>query len=270
MKNIRIYDDGSVDVVTPLPITDAHFAIVRMLPNPGQTFENEVMAAPVNDQDVPIKFGKGSPILCRSFFSFMSKIQTPQAFRWAVEPNILWINERYFEDSFWPNFDPQGNAPDAREPISECIYYPCNFIAWDFRQGDWFHLISYRNTEPPTDPFADNWITKPWLWGKAQARNIRDSHLSNPGLGLDVYLPLIKKTLHTWMHISQLEMLPSLPYTLSDGQVVVSYQLRGTDVIGITKTGTFLYLRAVTKFGGMSEPYSWHLQTPPCIPPEGF
>lgn len=262
-----IYEGFNLSTTIPAPVTDMHFAIVKMLPNPNQTFPNEVMAAAVNDQDVPVKFGKGATIPCRAWFDIMSMIMTAPALKWAIEPNMLWINERYYGDSFWPDVDPQGNAPDAREPIAECLAYPCNFIAWDYRLGDWFHLLSYDYLSPPTNPYKDNWFMKPWLWHKAQARNIKDDHLSNVGAGLDVYLPIIKKTAHTWMHLSQLELFPALPYTLDDGNVIIRYELQGADVIGHTRAGTFIYLRKVGKFTGTVEPYSWHLQQRGVIPP---
>jgi hypothetical protein len=80
-------------------------------------------------------------------------------------------------------------------------------------------------------------------------------------------LPLIRKTKSIWMHSSQLELFPDLPFILNDGTVITSYTLQGADVIGQTQTGTFLYLRRVTKFGGTSEPYNWHLTTKSVIPP---
>ena len=197
----------------------------------------------------------------------MSQIQTAPALRWAIEPHVLWINDRYKGDSAWPDVDPQGNAPSDAEPISECIWYPCNFIAYDYRVGDWFHLLAYDSLSPPTNAQTDNWFTKPYLWGKAQARTIEGTKIINVGSGLDVYLPMIKKTAHTWMHFSQLEMFPELPFTLDDGNVIIRYELQGTDVIGQTQSGTFLYLRKVGKFTGTSEPFGWHLATRAVIPP---
>jgi hypothetical protein len=247
--------------------SDLHFAIVKMLPNPNQTFAFEVMAAAVNDMDVPTKVMKGDKIFCRQWFGIMSQIQTAPALRWAIEPHVLWINDRYKGDSAWPDTDPQGNAPSDAEPICESIYYPCNFVAYDYRVGDWFHLVSYDSLSPPTNPFTDNWQQKPWLWGKAQARNIEGTKIINVGSGLDVYLPLIRKTPHSWMYITQLELFPDLPFVLDDGTVITSYTLQGADVIGQTQAGTFLYLRKATKFGGMSEPYNWKLNTKSVIPP---
>jgi hypothetical protein len=272
MKNIRIYNDGSVDVInTPPAPTGIKYAIVRILPNPGQTFPFEVMSAPVNDQDIPVRIGmKGNKMPCRAWFDFLSMIQTPQAYRWAIEPHVWWINDRYKGDSAWPDYDPQGNAPSDAEPISECIWYPLNYIAYDYRVGDWFHLVSYSNTSPPTDPYTDNWVTKPWLFCKAQMRNKDGTIIYNVGSGLDAYLPLIKQTEHTWMHLTHIEPFPSLPYTLDDGTIIVSYQLQGANVIGTTQSGACLFLRKVGKFTGISEPFGWHLQTPSVIPPEGF
>lgn len=267
MQNIKIFSDGSVEVVKPAPVSDMHFAIVRMLPNPQQTYPYEVMAAAVGDMDVQTKIMKGDKIPCRQWFNHMSQIMTAPALRWAIEPHVLWINDRYRGDSDWPETDPQGNAPSDAEPIAECIYYPCNFIAYDYRVGDWFHLVSYDSLSPPTNAQTDNWFMKPWLWGKAQARNIEGTKIINVGAGLDVYLPLIKKTPHTWMHLSQLELFPALPYTLEDGSVIINYVLQGADVIGQTQSGTFLYLRKVGKFTGTSEPLGWHLQQRGVIPP---
>jgi hypothetical protein len=241
-----------------------------MLPNPGQTYDFEVMSAPINDQDMPVKVMKGNKMPCRAWFNHLSMIQTAQAFRWAVEPHVWWINDRYRGDSAWPDVDPQGNQPSDAEPISECIWYPLNFIAYDGRQGDWFHLVSYSNTDPPASPYTDNWITKPWLFCKAQMRNKDGTIIYNVGNGLDVYLPLIKKTAHTWMHLSQLELFPELPFTLTDGTIIISYKLTGADVIGITQSGAYIYLRKTGKFTGTIEPYNWHLQTRAVIPPEGF
>jgi hypothetical protein len=268
MKNIQIYSDGSVEVITPAPVTDMHFAIVRMLPNPNQTYANEVMAAAVNDQDIPTRLMKGDKIPCRQWFNFMSMIMTAPALRWALEPHVLFINDRYKGDSAWPETDPQGNAPSDAEPICESIFYPCNFVAWDYKIGEWYHLLAYDYMSPPTNAQTDNWFTKPYLWGKAQARNIVDDHLSNPGNSLDVYLPLLRQYRHVWMHATQLEIFPALPFILNDGQVVVSYQVQGADVIGQTQAGTFLYLRKCGKFTGTSEPYSnWHLAQRGVIPP---
>jgi hypothetical protein len=253
---------------TPAPVTDLHFAIVRIpVPDQPAPFPNTVMAAAVNDQDVPTKIMKGDKILCRQWFSHMSQIMTAPAFLWATRPNFLWINDRYYQDADWPEADRIGRPPSDREPISECIYYPCNFIAYDYRVGDWLHLVSYDSLSPPTNPFTDNWLQKPWLWGKAQALSADGLKISNVGAGLDVYLPLIRKTQSLWMHATQLEIFPDLPFILDDGTVITSYTLQGADVIGQTQTGTFLYLRKVTKFGGMSEPYNWHLAQRGVIPP---
>jgi len=267
-KTLKVFSDGAYTVTAPAPLPNKlNYAIVKMLPNPNQTYPYEVMAAAVSDADIPVRVMKGDKILCRQWFNIMSQIMTAPALKWATEPHVLWINDRYKGDSHWPETDPQGNAPSDAEPISECIYYPCNFIAWDYRVGDWFHLLAYDSMSPPTNPYTDNWINKPWLWGKAQARNIEGTKIINVGVGLDVYLPLIKKTPHTWMHLSQLELFPALPYTLGDGQIIVSYQVQGADVIGQTQAGTFIYLRKVGKFTGTSEPYNWHLQTRSVIPP---
>jgi hypothetical protein len=274
-SQIHVFDDGSVTVDRaadpPVPVPPGvKYAIVKMLPNPGQTFPFEVMAAAVNDQDVPTKVSKGATIPCRDFFNIMSQIMTAPALRWSIEPNVLWINERYKGDSAWPDYDSQGNAPDDREPIAECIYYPLNFVAYDGRLGDWFHLLSYKNTEPPTDPFTDNWYRKPHLWGKAQARNKDGSKIINVGAGLDVYLPLIRKTTNIWMHLSQLELFPELPYMLETGEIITKYELRGCNVIGLTEGNTPIYLRKVGLSIGTVEPYQWKLQTRPVIPPMGF
>lgn len=250
----------------PIP-SDLHFAIVKMLPNPNQTFPNEVMAAAVNDQDVPIRLMKGDKIPCRQWFDIMSQIQTPAALRWATNPHLLWINDRYKGDIDYPDVDPQGNQPSEAEPIAECIYYPCNFVAYDYRVGDWFHLVSYDSLNPPVNPYTDNWFMKPWLWGKAQARNIEGTKIINVGVGLDVFLPLLRRYNHVWMHLTQLELFPALPYTLDDGNVIIRYELQGADVIGHTRAGTFIYLRKVGKFAGTVEPYSWHLQQRGVIPP---
>jgi hypothetical protein len=250
------------------PVTDMHFAIVRIpVPTQPAPFPYTVMAAAVNDQDVPTKIMKGDKIFCRQWFDIMSQIMTAPALRWAIEPKTLWINDRYKGDSAWPETDPQGNAPSDAEPISECIYYPCNFIAWDYRVGDWFHIVSYDSLSPPTNPFTDNWLQKPWLWGKAQALSADGTKIINVGNSLDVFLPLIRKTKSIWMHSSQLELFPELPFVLNDGQVIVSYTLQGADVIGQTQAGAFLYLRKCGKFTGTSEPYNWRLTTKSVIPP---
>jgi hypothetical protein len=268
-SQVHIFNDGSVTVnrVTPPPYVK--YAIVKMLDNPGQTFPFEVMAAAVNDQDIPTRLMKGDKIPCRQWFNFMSMIMTAPALRWALEPHVLFVNDRYKGDSAWPDYDPQGNAPSDAEPISECIYYPCNFVAYDGRLGDWFRLLSYKNTEPPTSPFTDNWYRKPWLWGKAQARNQDGNKVINVGAGLDVYLPLIRKTTNAWMHLSQLELLPALPYMLEDGRIITSYELTGCNVIGLTESGSPTFLRKVTGTT-MIEPHTWHLQTRAVIAPEGF
>jgi hypothetical protein len=271
-KSFNVFSNGSYSVRNSIkPPLGVKFAIVRIPQNEDPApFDWTVMAAAVNDQAEPTRMGKGSTIPCRAFFNHMSKIMTPAAYKWAVEPNVLWINERYKGDSDWPEVDAQGNAPDDREPISECIYYPLNFIAYDKRDGDWFHLLSYINVYPPTDTETDNWIQKPWLWGKAQAISRDGEKIINVGEALDVYLPLIKHTTSTWMHISQLELLPELPYLLQDGRSVVEYILSGANVIGVLRGGEEVYLRKVGKFTGLEEIYNWHLQTIAVIPPEGF
>lgn len=265
------YQGFDLQVKTPPPPANIKYAIVRIpVATDPAPFPNTVMAAAVNDQDIPTKIAKGATIPCRPFFDIMSMIQSAQALRWAIEPHVLWINKRYLGDSAWPDPDPQGNPPDAGEPVAECIYYPLNFVAYDNRMGDWFRLLSYKNTEPPTDPYTDNWITKPYLWGKAQALSKDGLRVTNVGAELDVYLPLIKKTAHTWMHLNQLELLPELPFVLMDGTIIISYKLSGADVIGITQSGAYIYLRKTGKFTGTIEPYNWHLQTRAVIPPEGF
>jgi hypothetical protein len=266
-KTLKVFSDGAYTVTTPAPVTDLHFAIVRMLPNPNQTFPFEVMAAAVNDMDVPTKVMKGDKILCRQWFSHMSQIMTAPAFLWATRPNFLWINDRYYQDADWPEADRIGRPPSDREPISECLAFPCNFIAWDYKYNDWFHLVAYDSMLPPTNPYTDSWFTKPYLWHKAQARNIEGTKIINVGNSLDVFLPIIKKTKSTWMHLNQLEIFPELPFILNDGTVITSYTLQGADVIGQTQAGTFLYLRKCGKFTGTSEPYNWHLTTKSVIPP---
>jgi hypothetical protein len=253
------------------PAKGTKFAIVRIpVYDDPLPFDNTVMATPVNDEDIPSRYGKGSKIPCRDFFGIVSRIQTPEAFKWAVEPHVLWINDRYYQDSAWPDFDPQGNAPSDGEPIAECIYYPCNFVAYDYKLGDWYHLLSYINTQPPTDSSTNNWVQKPWLWGKAQAISKDGTRITNVGAGLDAYLPLIKRTTNTWMHSSQLETLPELPYLLQDGSIVVEYILMGANVKGVLEDGSQILLRKVGKSTGLEEPYNWHLTTRPVIPPEGF
>jgi hypothetical protein len=131
------------------PASDMHFAIVRIpvSDQPGP-FPNTVMAAAVNDQDVPTKIMKGDKIFCRQWFNIMSQIQTAPALLWATRPNMLWINDRYYQDPDWPDADRIGRPPSDREPISECIYYPCNFIAYDYRVGDWLHLTTAYHPRP--------------------------------------------------------------------------------------------------------------------------
>jgi hypothetical protein len=260
-KTIKIYNNGSFDLFNDPP-TPTNFAIVRIpTPEVPGPFDNTVMAAAVNDQvPYPMKITKGDTIPCRAFFPFMSKIMTIPADRWAKNPHVLWINKRFFEDIDWPDYDAQGNPPDASEPVCECIEYPMNIVAYDYRIGDWFRLITYKNTEPPLDPMTDNWFMKPWLWGKAQALSKDGLTVTNVGDALHVYLPAIKKSVSTWMHLSQLELFPPAPLE-SRG-----YILRGASIFMNTAQG-IKALRLARAPGELIHPYpGWSMSTRSVIP----
>jgi hypothetical protein len=259
-KTLQVFSNGSYNLHTH-PATPINFAIVRIpVATDPAPFDNTVMAAAVNDQDVPTKIAKGATIPCRPFFSFMAKIQTLEAFRWAVEPHVLWINKRYYQDSAWPGVDPAGNPPDDGEPVCECINYPLNIIAYDLQVGDWFRLITYKNTDPPIDILTDNWFMKPWLFGKAQALSADGLKITNVGAALDVYLPAIKKTTSTWMHLSQLELFPPAP---AESQ---GYILRGASIFMQTAQG-IKALRLARRPGELEHPYpGWRLETRSVIP----
>lgn len=189
---------------------------------------------------------KGSPIPLLLWEKLVAKFNSKQAVGWLLQPQMMWVNR---EDK-------------KCEPIT-CSG---NFIEIIGENARWYRIGgTFLNTAKTVN---GTWFDSPTRFFKATARKLW-AGIYNVGKGLDVYVPYLvsSKAPYAWIKKSDVELFPSLPYTLEDGMVIVDYILEGASVIGVTDSGIRIYLRLATRTGECIQDTSWKLATPGVIPP---
>lgn len=193
---------------------------------------------------------KGTPIPILQWKQYVRRINSVKSAAWLLKPDVMWINR----------------LDEKCEPIT-CSG---NFVQIIGSNATHYRLDSmYNDMNTATlDPQFNNWFEQPTLYFKATARGLW-SGIFNVGKALDVFVPFLKARKHpySWIRKSQVEVFPSLPFTLSDGRVVVRYELKGASVIGFFADGEYTYLRQATKPGECIHPTSWYLNTEGVKPP---
>ena len=187
---------------------------------------------------------KGTPIPILKWEQYVRKINSIKSANWLLLPQTMWINR----------------GDKKCEPIT-CSG---NFVEIIGSNATHYLLASQFNDANTAKfaPAVNNWYEQPTLYFKATARGLW-SGVFNVGKALDVYVPFLKARKHpySWIKKSQVELFPTLPYTLADGRVIVRYELKGASVIGFFADGEYIYLRQATKPGECIHPTSWKLQT---------
>lgn len=188
---------------------------------------------------------KGTPIPLLAWKNLVRKFNTAKAAGWLLIPQTMWVNR---EDEKCEPITCSGNFIEIIGENSRWYRIPAQLNTAKTHKGDWFH--------------------NPTMYFKATARKLWTG-IYNVGKGLDVYVPHLvsSKAPYAWIKKSDVELLPSLPFTLEDDTVIVDYVLEGASVIGVTSTGIRIYLRKATKPGECIQETSWKLATPGVIPP---
>jgi hypothetical protein len=197
-----------------------------------------------NDQDYPTIYGKGHTIpVMDNWRTFLPKIQSDAAYRWVVQPYMLWINRTdWMAESIGAGY---GNFLEILHTTPD---------------GQWHEIraLDYDMDTSALDPQVFNWRVRPTLFGKCTARR-KDNTILNVGNGLDCYFPNMKRTARLWIHSRDVELFPELPA----GQ---SYVLRGASVYS-WDGATYTALRIADRPGQLEHPTEWRLQTGSVIPP---
>lgn len=208
-----------------------------------------VNAVAYQDVDLPMSVGKGHTIpVLPSMASYLSKIQTEQAYNWVVRPYMLWINRTDWMaeciGAGWGNF---------LQIIGEVTT----------RAGTFYEIAAfYYNDKMQYNPAEMNWFNYPTLFGKCTAKRVTDHKIINVGAGLDCYFPNMKRNPHLWVYAGDVELFPEYPAG------VKGYVLQGASVYGYTGSGNqLLPLRLARKPSELIEPTDWHLKTGSVIPP---
>lgn len=243
LNDIEIYSDGSVQVRQIVPVIHNKLCIVKKLIDYMQDpLPIEVNAVSYNDQDIPTVYGKGHTIpVGMNWRTYLPKIQSEAAYKWVVQPNMLWINR----DDF----------------AAECIGAGYgNFLEIIQTVGAWHEIraLDWDMDTSRLDPLYFNWKVRPTLFGKCTARR-KDGTILNVGTGLDAYFPNMKRTARLWIHNSDIELFPELPQGLY-------YVLRGASVYSWDGS-TYTALRIADKPGQLEHPTEWRLQTGSVVPP---
>ena len=248
LSDIRIYSDGSVQIVEQeraIPLIRNQLAIVSKLETyMADSLPIEVNAVQYNDQDIPTMRIKGHTIPVGSNWqNYLPRIQSAAAYRWVVQPRMLWINR---DD--W---------------MAECIGAGFgNFIEILQTFGQWHEVRALAYDTPIDDLIRERitWRTHPTLIGKCTARR-KDGTILNVGDGLDCYFPNMKRTRRIWIHDTDVELFPALP------QGVQTYAVQGASVYGWTGS-EYIPLRIAERPGQLEHPHpGWELNTPSVIPP---
>lgn len=262
LSDIRIYNDGSVEVVNqrPIPLIYNRLAIVSKLeslfldPRPI-----EVNAVAYQDADIPLSVTKGHTIpVLPAMQEYLKKIQSPQAYKWVFAPWMLWINRAYV-----------GDGTDATDkdvvPMAECIGAGYgNFIEIigevTTRAGKFYEIRCFNHDDPMRYSPLLTWYNRPTLFGKCTARRRADGSILNVGDGLDAYFPNIKRTNHLWICAADVELFPPLPAG------ILNYAVQGASVWGWD--GTIYHpLRIAERPGQLEHPSAtWRLSTGSVVP----
>ena len=261
LSDIRIYSDGSIDVVhnQKIPLIYNRLAIVSKLeslfldPRPI-----EVNAIAYQDADIPVSPTKGHTIpVLPAMQEYLKKIQSPQAYKWVFAPWMLWINRSYV-----------GDGTDATDkdavPMAECIGAGYgNFIEIigevTTRAGKFYEIRCFNHDDPMRYSPLLTWYNRPTLFGKCTARRRADGSILNVGDGLDCYFPNIKRTNHLWISAADVELFPPPPYG------VLNYAVQGASVYGWTGW-EYIPLRIAERPGQLEHPTDWKLQTGSVVP----
>ena len=207
----------------------------------------EVNAVAWQDVNPPTRPNKGDTIpVTTGWQNYLKKIQTASAYKWLITPYTLWINRTDFRcECIGAGY---GNFIEIIGQSLDGNYYQIRSSKYDA------DLVNY-------DPAVFNWYNFPQLFGKCTARR-KDNTILNVGAGLDVYMPIIKKTPTLWVAAADVELFPKYPIGVS------GYVLYGASVYGFTGAGDMLLpLRIARKPGELIHPTEWHLQTGSVIPP---
>lgn len=148
--------------------------------------------------------------------------------------------------------------------------------------GNFVHILGYENGKYKCEaypynrttpiPATQNWRTRPDLNFKACAVNAQ-LDVSNPGNGLDAYIPVLGMQNYVYISERLIEVFPvipllGLPVILANGSAIriFKYRVRGASVLGFTGL-KWIYLRKATRPGECVEATSWHLQTSSVVVP---
>lgn len=221
----------------------------------------DVQAGPMMDH--PKGVTKGHTIIVPwSWFEYMRKLMTAQAWWWWKRPDMLMVNRRHKYDEMDP--------PELDECRFENISLPCNFIAIDQVTNTHGRVVGRSNNFDTRnlDPNKNNWFYEPYLFWKASMQN-KEGVIRNVGRGLDVYTPVIRQQPEQWIFLNNVEFFPKLPFDVEyEGKIetVTGYCLLGASVLGHTETRD-IPLRLCTKPGELIHPTDWKLNTKPVVVP---
>lgn len=248
LSDIKIYSDGSVEVVSQqnIPLIYNRLAIVSKLetlfldPRPI-----EVNAIAYQDADIPVSTTKGHTIpVTQAMQDYLAKIQTPEAYRWVVQPRMLWINrDDWMAECIGAGY---GNFIEIIGEVST-------------KAGKFYEIRCFEYNDPMKYSPLLTWYNRPTLFGKCTARRRADGSILNVGDGLDCYVPNMKRTNHLWISAADVELFPPPPFG------VLNYAVQGASVYGWTGW-EYIPLRIAEKPGQLEEPTSWHLNTGSVVP----
>lgn len=252
-------DAPVVPSVGPLLITNKLAIVSRLETLFLDPRDIEVNAVAYQDADIPVSPNKGHTIpVLPAMREYLKKIQSVQAYKWLMQPWMLWINRSYV-----------GDGEDATDkdavPMAECIGAGYgNFVEIigeiTTRAGKFYELRAFSHDDPMNYNPLINWYNRPTLFGKCTARRRADGSILNVGDGFDVYFPNLKREAHCWISAADVELFPPPPYG------VLNYAVQGASIFGWTGW-EYIPLRIAERPGQLEHPTDWKLQTGSVIPP---
>ncbi len=205
-------------------------------------------------QDQPKGTLKGHTIpVLDPWWSHLEKINSPQSYEYTRSVHKMWINIEY--------------RIDGKIPQAESIHCGGNYVTYDVESSTHIHLVAYPYTMKTNtlDPNIDNWHFNPHKFWKACAINSSGQIINvgnnrdEPGLGLDVYFPLLKYG-EVYLPKTDVEFFPALPANST-------YELRGMDVY-LNQNGSLSPLMTTTTDRKRTYYTDWfRLETVGVVPP---
>lgn len=246
LNDIKIYDDGSVDVVTntPPPFDWNDITAVKRigriatmawdlltprwnyaprstdpkwdgLPSPPQTFVFN---------DLP-RDGKGDVLpLTQDMKDCVIRLNGQRTYERIMIPDAGWINSA------------------GVSHYTQRLSWSCNHVVV-LEQGAVYSLIFAPKFDSPLAVSGTFFDKDHRLHIHKFNAITKDGGLIKLGKGFDCYTPLVDDGQGMWARNDTLEFWPELPFTLDDGRQVVEYELYGYNIVGVVANSTSVLLR---------------------------